>query len=122
MKTCFIFVSLFSLWNWNSNIDSNQLRPVCASSMTKLLSNAKLRNGNNYLCDIDSNIKMYAIVDSNKITGWSFVHQSGEIIKTAFAGDPVVGFRYKKHCIKFKLLQAFDYKDIIFEACHPVYL
>lgn len=102
----------------NFNFYSETIALQCGPNLSEVLRNTKLSNGEVFLCNVDQSIKMFAFVDSSSIKGWVFKHSNGETVSTAFIGsrDPIC---FRKKCIKFKLLQVFDYKDIIFDACHP---
>lgn len=113
-----ILLSLLGFFAAKFNMNHSAVDWKCGDNISGILKNADLRDGDNYLCNIDMDISMYAIVGSGLINGWSFRHSNGQIVTTDFIGkrDPVIS---RMNCIKFKLLRVFDYKDIIFDACHP---
>ncbi|MBK7230799.1 MAG: hypothetical protein IPH93_00640 [Saprospiraceae bacterium] len=117
MQSLFLsFLIIFSFLI--SDPDRETLALTCGHNLSEVLQNTRLINGENYLCDIDRNIKMYAIVGTGLINGWSFKHINGQIVNAEFIGarDPIAP---RMNCVKFKLLKVFDYKDIIFDVCHP---
>lgn len=107
---------VFSILNCNPERETIALK--CGPNLSEVLHNTKLSNGENYLCNVDRNIKLYALVGSDLIYGWSFRHTNGQSVNTEFIGsrDPIIS---RINCVKFKLLKVFDYKDIIFDVCHP---
>jgi hypothetical protein len=118
MPNVLIFPILVVLSFLNMDSHEETLVLTCGQNVSEILRNTKISNGEIYLCNVDRNIKMYALVGSDLINGWSFRHTNGQIVNTEFIGsrDPIIS---RMNCVKFELLKVFDYKDIIFDVCHP---